>query len=62
MFRFLKMQYQLGRVSAEKLREYCPRIITAEQYEEITGRPFAEPEPAAEPATVAPASKTSGKK
>jgi hypothetical protein len=49
MFRFLKMQYQLGRVSAEKLREYCPRIITAEQYEEITGRPFAEPEPAAEP-------------
>lgn len=45
MFRFLKMQYQLGRVSAEKLREYCPRIITAEQYEEITGRPFAEPEP-----------------
>ena len=47
------MQYQLGRVSAEKLREYCPRIITAEQYEEITGRPFAEPEPAAEPAICA---------
>ena len=53
MFRFLKMQYQLGRVSAEKLREYCPRIITAELYEEITGRPLAEPEPAAEPAICA---------
>lgn len=46
MFRFLKTQYRLQQTEEkraaykEKLRSYCPKIITPEQYEEITGEKF----------------------
>mgnify|MGYP000836204199 CR=1 FL=1 len=46
MFRFLKTQYRLQQTEEkraaykEKLRSYCPKIITPEQYEEITGQTY----------------------
>lgn len=41
MFNFLRLQYQMGKIDADKLREYCPKWITPEQFEEITGQPYA---------------------
>lgn len=35
MFEFIKIQYLLGRLTAEQVRAYAPKWITAEQAEEI---------------------------
>ncbi len=35
MFDFIKIQYIMGRITAEQVRGYAPRWITAEQAEEI---------------------------
>lgn len=35
MFEFIKIQYRLGRLTAEQVRAYAPKWITAEQAEEI---------------------------
>lgn len=35
MFDFIRLQYKMGRIGAEKVRSYAPRFITAEQAEEI---------------------------
>jgi hypothetical protein len=40
MFEFLKIQYELGNISAMMLRSHVPRRLTVEQYEEITGEPY----------------------
>lgn len=37
MFEFLKLQYQMGKIDADKLQSYVPRWITQEQADEITG-------------------------
>ena len=41
MFNFLKLRYQMGKITAEQLRAYIPKWITAEQYAEITGEALA---------------------
>lgn len=35
MYEFIKTQYLLGRIGADKVRSYAPKWITAEQAEEI---------------------------
>ena len=35
MFDFIRIQYKMGRIGAEKVRAYVPRYITAEQAGEI---------------------------
>ena len=35
MFDFLKIQYELGKITAEQLHGYVPKWITEEQYLEI---------------------------
>lgn len=35
MFEFIKIQYKLGRISADKVRSYVPKWLTAEQAAEI---------------------------
>jgi len=35
MYDFIKLQYLLGRIDADKVRSYAPKWITAEQAEEI---------------------------
>lgn len=35
MVDFIRIQYKMGRIDAEKVRAYAPRYITAEQAEEI---------------------------
>ena len=35
MFEFIKIQYRLRRLTAEQVRAYAPKWITAEQAEEI---------------------------
>lgn len=35
MFDFIRIQYRMGRIGAEKVRAYAPRYITDEQAEEI---------------------------
>ncbi len=35
MYDFIKLQYLLGRIDADKVRLYAPRWITEEQAEEI---------------------------
>ena len=37
MYNFIRIQYQLGRLTAEQVRAFSPRWITAEQAEEIVG-------------------------
>ena len=37
MFEFIKIQYKLGRISADKVRSYVPKWLTAEQATEIIG-------------------------
>lgn len=41
MFNFLKLRYQMRKITAEQLKAYVPKWITAEQYAEITGEAFA---------------------
>ena len=36
MYSFILIQYQLGRLTADQVRAFSPRWITAEQAEEIT--------------------------
>ena len=38
MMEFIKIQYKLGRISADKVLSYVPKWLTAEQAAEITGR------------------------
>ena len=35
MYEFIRIQYQLGRLTAEQVRAFAPRWITQEQAEEI---------------------------
>ena len=35
MYDFIKLQYLLGRIDADKVRSYAPKWITEEQAEEI---------------------------
>ena len=35
MYEFIKLQYLLGRINADKVRSYAPKWITEEQAEEI---------------------------
>ena len=35
MYEFIKLQYLLGRIDADKVRSYAPKWITPEQAEEI---------------------------
>ena len=35
MFEFIKIQYRLGRLTAEQVRAYVPKWITAAEAEEI---------------------------
>ncbi len=37
MFEFIKIQYKLGRISADKVRSYVPKWLIAEQAAEIIG-------------------------
>ena len=37
MFKFLKLQYERGKITAEQLHSYVPRWITEEQYQEVVG-------------------------
>lgn len=37
MFEFIRIQYQMGRLTADQVRSFAPRWITAEQAEEIAG-------------------------
>ena len=37
MLQFIKIQYKLGRISADKVRSYVPKWLTAEQAAEIIG-------------------------
>ena len=41
MFNFLKIQYDLGNLSKERLKNCVPKWITAEEYTEITGEDYA---------------------
>ena len=35
MYEFIRVQFELGKITAEKVRSYAPRYITAAQAEEI---------------------------
>jgi hypothetical protein len=37
MFEFLKIQYKLGKVTAEQLQSLVGKVITAEQFSKIVG-------------------------
>lgn len=37
MYEFIRIQYALGRITAEQVRDLAPRYITAGQAEEIVG-------------------------
>ena len=37
MYKFLKIQYNLGKITAEQLHTYVPKWITEAQYQEIVG-------------------------
>ena len=37
MFEFLKLQYQMGKIDADKLQSYVPRWITQDEYNQIVG-------------------------
>lgn len=37
MYKFLKLQYEMGHLTAEELHLYVPKWITEEQYQEIIG-------------------------
>ena len=42
MFEFIKGQYVMGKISADKVKSYCPKYITEEQVEEILQLPKEE--------------------
>lgn len=42
MFKFLKLQYKMGKVTKEQLAAMVPKYITAEQYKQITGEDLPE--------------------
>lgn len=44
MYNFLKIQYNLGKITAAQLAELVGRYITAEQYTEITGNLMSQEE------------------
>lgn len=35
MYEFIRIQYALGRITAEQVRDFAPRYITAQEAEEI---------------------------
>lgn len=35
MYEFIRIQYAMGRISAEQVRAFAPQYITAEQAEQI---------------------------
>lgn len=37
MFNFIKIQFDIGNITAEKVRSYVPRFITQQQADEIIG-------------------------
>lgn len=37
MFSFIKIQFELGRITPEKVQSYVPRFITQQQADEIIG-------------------------
>lgn len=37
MYSFIKIQYKLGKLTADEVRAFAPRWITTEQAEEIIG-------------------------
>lgn len=37
MYEFIRIQYRLGKLTADQVRSFAPRWITAEQAAEITG-------------------------
>ena len=37
MYEFIRIQYRLGRLTADQVRSFAPRWITAEQADKITG-------------------------
>lgn len=37
MYKFLLYQFEMGHITAKKLRTYVPRWITEDQYNEIVG-------------------------
>ena len=37
MFEFLKLQYQMGKIDADKLKSYVPRWISEDEYNQIVG-------------------------
>ena len=37
MYEFIRIQYRLGCLTADQVRSFAPRWITAEQAEEIAG-------------------------
>lgn len=41
MLQFIKIQYKLDRISADKVRSYVPKWLTAEQAAEIVGENLA---------------------
>ena len=51
MYEFIRIQYALGKLTAEQVMEFAPRWITEEQAEEIVGA-GSEPGPCTEPGNV----------
>ena len=41
MYEFIRLQYVMGRITAEQVRAFAPRYITAEQAEEIINKTTA---------------------
>lgn len=37
MYEFIRIQYELGKLTAEQVRGFVPRWLTSEQAEEIIG-------------------------
>lgn len=37
MYEFIRIQYQMGRLTADQVRAFAPRWITVEQAAEIAG-------------------------
>ena len=37
MYEFIRIQYELGKLTADQVREFAPRWITEEQADEIIG-------------------------
>ena len=37
MFNFIKIQFDMGRIDAVKVASFVPKLITAEEFETITG-------------------------